>query len=170
MSSIFRNKLAFANMVQQLVAGLQKNLATGSLVVATTTYPTSQLVTSFNSLISAITATATAKAAYQAAVEDEEKLFTQLSPLVSGVRQSLYLMYKGAVDTLADFGISPHKAPVMTPAQRVVATAKAKATRLARHTMSKKAKLAITGSTVAAPASQAAPPVVVSGSSTPHTS
>jgi hypothetical protein len=169
------SKVALANTLTQLVGGLQKHLPTGTLLVANTSYTTSQLATSFTSLVTSIQATATAKAAYQAAVKAEDELYAELFPLVSGVRAVLYQMYRGSIETLADCGISPHKVAIRTAAEKLAAAAKAKATRAARHTLGKKQKAAITGSSAAAaPVSPASPPAPVpvpsNGSGTQHTS
>jgi hypothetical protein len=161
------NRVALDHSLNLLVAGIEKHLAGASLVVATTTYSSATLVTSFQSLTTAIQATATAKAAYQAAVKEEDALFAKIMPLVSGVRALVYQMYAGAIDTLADFGLTPHKKAVVTPEERAASIAKAKATRAARHTMGKNQKKAITGSvpTQASPVSPASSvsPVVSAG-------
>jgi hypothetical protein len=86
---------------------------------------------------------------------------------VSNVKQALLVAFSGQLDTLADFGLTMRSKPVMTPEERLAATAKAKATRAARHTMGSKQKAEIKG-TVAptapaptpAPAPTAIPPTV----------
>jgi hypothetical protein len=55
-------------------------------------------------------------------------------------------MYANAPDTLAVYGLEPHKVPApRTAAQKAATAAKAVATRKARGTTSKKQKLAIKG-------------------------
>lgn len=65
-----------------------------------------------------------------------------------------------AVDVLGEFGFTPKPTPTRSAVTTVLAIAKAKATRLARHTMGKKQRLAIK-----APVQPAAPtdPVVLTG-------
>jgi hypothetical protein len=91
-------------------------------------------------------------------------------------------MFAGAAQTLADFGLEPPKAPKPRTAEQLAAVkAKAKATRLARGTTSKKQKLAIRGNVtgvdivpVTEPAAAAKPAVQeasnASGQPTPGTS
>ena len=55
------------------------------------------------------------------------------------------MAYGNDAAALADFGLPVRKKGVLTPAQRIAATAKAKATRAARHTMGPKQKATVTG-------------------------
>ena len=72
-------------------------------------------------------------------------LRTVMGALVSYVK----LTYGKSPDVLADFGITPRKAPTPTTTEKkVVAVAKRASTRKARGTTSKKAKQAIHGSVV----------------------
>jgi hypothetical protein len=95
--------------------------------------------------VSAVSGSITAKAAYSAAVKAEEEELLQTQAVVNALRKTLLAMYTDP-STLGDFGLSPPKKPNITPAQRVVAAAKAKATRKARHTMGSQQKKAVTGS------------------------
>ena len=81
-----------------------------------------------------------------------ERRARKTKALVSTCIQSISLSFAGQVDTLADFGLTPRKARVVTPEEQVIAAAKAKATRAARHTMGKKQKAAIKGTVAPTPA------------------
>ena len=70
----------------------------------------------------------------------------QSKAFVSAVKQAIYVLFGNNPDALADFGLVPKKVRVpLTPAARVVAAAKSAATRKARGTSGKKAKLALRG-------------------------
>jgi hypothetical protein len=70
----------------------------------------------------------------------------KVDPLVGGYRRLVLTMYAGATQTLADFGLPPPKAKApRTSQQNAAAAAKAKSTRTARGTASRKKKLAIKG-------------------------
>jgi hypothetical protein len=138
---------------QLLISGIQKHFASGSIILNGTSYTGPALVSAVQARLSAVNATIAAKATWQAAVkaEDEELLTSQ--SFLNALRKSLYTMFTD-INDLADFGLKPHKKPALTPAERVVAAAKAKATREARHTMGAVQKKAIKG-TAAPPATGA---------------
>jgi hypothetical protein len=130
-------------------------------------------------LVNSAKAVVASRAAWQAAVAADIAERAKQKTFMSGVRQSLFVAFGGAIDVLADFGLAPHKARrALTPEEKQVAAAKGQATRAARHTMGKKQKKAVKGnvtgitvtvhsaSTVspASTASSAAP-----ASTTPHT-
>jgi hypothetical protein len=145
---------------QKLIAGIQKHFASASVLLNGTTYTGASLVTSVQARVTVVNATLAARATWQAAVKAEEAELESSQPLLNALRKALFTMFSN-IDDLADFGLVPHKKPVLTPAERVAATAKAKATRAARHTMGKVQKKAITG-VVPSPAtgsSSVAPPV-----------
>lgn len=145
---------------QNLVAGLQKHQATmASLFIAGSSVPTTTIITTVQSRMTARVNTAAALAAYHTALAQEEQTIAQSKALVSGTRQALKVMYSGQLAALGDFGLKAPKARApMTPEQKVAAAAKAKATREARHTMGPKAKAKITGATAAAATAPAPSP------------
>ena len=138
---------------QNLVAGLEKHAATiPSLLIAGATVATTSIVTTLQTRMAARANTASALAAYHAAVAAEEATIEQSKAIVSGTKQSLKVMFAGQLTTLGDFGMKAPKARTpMTPEEKVAAAAKAKATRAARHTVGPKVKAKITGATAAAP-------------------
>ena len=80
-------------------------------------------------------AVVTAKTAYHAAVVAEEQKGIVTGALLYDVRQCILAMFP-TPEILSDCGVSPTKHPApLTPEQRVVRAAKAKATRLDRGTI-----------------------------------
>ena len=70
----------------------------------------------------------------------------QVDPVVQGYKDILKVMFAGASQTLADFGLAPRKVPApLTVEQLAARTAKLRATRKARGTLGPKAKKAIKG-------------------------
>ena len=143
---------------QQLLTGFPKRLAGVSILVNGTTYTAASAVAMFQARVTVATAVVTTKAAYQAAVKaaDAEEIATAAT--VSGLVEAIYVAFGDDPAALADLGLVPRKKASMTPAQHLAASAKAKATRAARHTMGPKQKAAITGASVPAVAT-ATPPV-----------
>jgi hypothetical protein len=130
----------------QLVAGIKKHLNNASLIIAGKTYTAADAVNILQARIDAANAIPPAKAAWQNLVKLARSEVAQTKLFVSALRQAIRIMFSQAVDTLADFGISPQKTrKTPTPAKKVVTTAKIRATRAARHTMGKTQKLEIEG-------------------------
>jgi hypothetical protein len=127
-----------------LIAGTQKHLAEASVFVNGTTYSGPEIEKRIQGRLDAVTATMAARAAWLAAVKAEEQALSESQAFYNSYKRGLYNMF-AAIDDLADFGLAPHKKSVMTPEQKLAATAKGKATRAARHTMGKRQRLAITG-------------------------
>jgi hypothetical protein len=157
---MFENHNAVMARYTLLIAGIQKHITT-AVVLANTTYATAtDLAQPFQAWLGAAAATASAGAAYHAAVLNEEALYKVAQTVWLLLQAYARAKFGGDTATLADFGYAPVKHTPATPAVKAAAATKAAATRAARHTMGKKAKLAITGSTAAAPESPASPPVV----------
>jgi hypothetical protein len=152
-----------------LVAGIPLYCPNAIFTVAGQTFTAPQAVTFINTVLAAVTATATAKGAWKDAILAEQKLVAADGTTVKEIRNNIATMFSNAMNTLSAFEIAPRKVPTpLTADQRAAATAKAKATRLARGTASKKAKAAITGNVtgvtitpVTAPTGAPAVPVTV---------
>ncbi len=130
----------------KLTAGLTKHQATlSSFVLGGKTVQVSEVLTTLQSRRNTGATAITARAAWHAAVAADRTQRTQSNPLVANVKQSLHAMFAGSIDTLADFGLTPRKVPVVSPEVKVAAAAKAKATRAARHTQGPKQKAATKG-------------------------
>ena len=129
-----------------LSTGLVKHEATlPSFTIAGAIVKTPDVVTTLQSRQNSAKAVESTRAIWQAAVAADRSLRAQANATVSGVKQALHVMFAGSPDTLADFGLTPRKPHVVTPAVKVAAAAKAKATRAARHTMGAQQKAGIKG-------------------------
>jgi hypothetical protein len=150
---------------QGLIDGLTKHEATlTSFLVGGTSFKTSDVITVLRARIAAANAAQSTRATWQTAVKANAGERASTKTLVSGVKQQLLVMFAGSIDTLAEFGLKPRKAPApLTPEKKVVAAAKAKATRAARHTMGTKQKASVKGTvtTIVTPASPVASPPAV---------
>jgi len=135
-----------ASLAAQLIAGTKKHLPTTSVTLSGVVYTPAQLETSLQTLVDlntaleAARATARTKAAAQKA--QSPPLRGQMSAFVAYVK----VTFGNTPDVLADFGLTPRKAPTpLTVEQKAEATAKRAATRAARHTMGKLQKKAVKG-------------------------
>jgi hypothetical protein len=140
------NHAAILASLQALISGLQKQLPSGSFTLVSTAYTTASLVQAFQASIDTLTAVTAAHASAKVAVAAWLNEQAKMAPTVSALKRTLQAMYANAPDTLSLFGLQPRKAAApRTGAQLAASAAKAKATRIARGTTSKKQKLAITG-------------------------
>jgi len=131
---------------QDLINGINAQLKGASLTVANQVVTASQAVATLQARIDATNAVTTAKAAWQTAVKTEDTELAQTKLFVAALRKAVSIMFAGATSTLADFGIAPPKPrTALTAAQKLLAAQRAQATRVARHTVGPKAKLAIKG-------------------------
>ncbi len=146
--------------VQALVAGTQKHFPNGSFTLGDVTYTTASLVQAIQALEDALTAVHAAHATVRDAVRAHRAAQANVAPLLRDYRTFLRAAFSTAA-TLADFGLTPVRAPrPLDSEQRATATAKLRATRLARGTTSKKQKLAIKGdvtSVLVTPVTRAGP-------------
>ena len=142
----------------QLIAGLQKHATTvATLLISGVPHDNASIAAVLKARVDAGNSTLAARAAWQTAVKAERDERAKTKAFVSGVRQALKVAFAGSIDTLADFGLTPRKVPVRTPEQKAAATAKALATRAARHTMGPKQKKQVTGQSAAAAARASSP-------------
>jgi hypothetical protein len=129
-----------------LVAGIPLYCPNAIFTVAGQTFTAPQAVTFIESVLNAVAGTASAKGAWKDAILAEAKLVAQDGATVKEIRNNIAGMFSNQQNTLTAFEILPKKVPVpLTAAKRAAATAKAKATRLARGTTSKKQKATVTG-------------------------
>jgi len=183
-----RSRTQMVQADTQLLNGIQKHFPSTTFTIQSGPVTTAQVVDALNGRITSAQAVVTAKLGYHAVVVADEQEVQKTDPLVQDVRQSILTMYSTSPQVLSDCGVSPRKLPApLTPEQKVVRAAKARATRAARGTMSAKKKAAIVGSvpetitiSTGASGSGASPPAVApapatggstattNGSSTPH--
>jgi hypothetical protein len=126
------NKKALIMSIDQLIAGIQKHIATASMIVANGTYTGAQLVAVLQPLADLVSATTAARAAWQSDVAAEKKAFAQADEFLSLLHQAIYAAYGNAVATLADFGLPPRTRKVPNAQAKAAAVEKALATKRAR--------------------------------------
>jgi hypothetical protein len=132
--------------LQGLILGLQKQLPSGQYTLVSTVYTTPALVTALQGTVATLTALAAAHAALKVALAAWDAEEAKMGPVVLALRRTLQSMYVNAPDTLLGFGVEPRKVPApRTAAEKAASAAKAKATREARGTTSKKQKLTVSG-------------------------
>ncbi len=143
--SMFNDKATVQNRVQALIAGAQKHFSNGQVTFGGATHTAASLIQAFQGLLDAFGPVDAARTSLHDGVAALHTTQENVAPLVRGFTSYLRVTYSDATQ-LGDFGLAPRKvvAP-LTAEKRVVATAKAKATRAARGTTSKKQKLAIKG-------------------------
>ena len=145
-SSTSKSKAAALAQLLALIAGTQKHLPNGSFTIGSTAYTAASLIQVLQTLVTAMTARIAAATGAKDALVTEQATQTNVGPIVLAYKKLVLAAYANASQTLSDFGLAPPKvrAP-LSAAQLAARAAKAKATRAARGTTSKKQKLAITG-------------------------
>ena len=132
--------------VQAIIAGTTKHLPNGSFTLGNTTYTSTSLVQVFQRLVSAMLARNAAETGAKDALTAEQAARAQVDPILRAYEHLVLVTFAGASQTLADFGLAPPKARTPLTAEQLAArAAKAKATRIARGTTSKKKKLGVKG-------------------------
>ncbi len=130
---------------QALVVGIPKRMGSAQFLVNEQTLTAAAVVTMLQGRVTAAQNAATSQAAFHAAVKAADAAESATAATVSGVVETIYVAFGNDAAALADFGLPVRRKGVLTPAQRIAAVAKAKATRAARHTMGPKQKATVTG-------------------------
>jgi hypothetical protein len=145
-SSTSTTKAAALAHVLALIAGTQKHLPNGSFTIGTVTYTSASLIQVLQDLASAMQARDAAETGAKDALAAAQAAQAKVGPILRAYEHLVLVTFAGATQTLADFGLAPPKARTPLTAQQLAArAAKAKATRVARGTTSKKQKLALKG-------------------------
>ena len=134
--------------LQQLIAGIQKDIPAGStMVVNGQKYTQAQLVTLLQGLLALFLDAMTAKLAYMSKLKAREDELVTARDTYAAVKAVIVAQLGRKNPQLGDFGLSPHAPKVLTTEQKQLQAAKAKVTREKRHTMGKtqKAGLKATG-------------------------
>jgi ABC-type transporter Mla subunit MlaD len=140
------SKATLQQRLRALTTGTQKHFPNGTLSFGAATYTPEQLVQLFKSLDDATTAMDTAHSRWQDALKAQRDVLAKVGPVVRDYRSYLVALYGKSVESLADFGLTPRKAPAPRTAEaKATAAKKAVATREARHTGGKRQKAAIHG-------------------------
>ena len=132
--------------MQALNAGMQKHFPNGQLTFGNAVHTTESIVEAIQGLVDAYSAVNAANATAKDALAARRAKQTNVEPVIRDLVVFLRATFRDATSQLGDFGLQAPKArtPISTDT-RVVARAKAKATRIARGTTSKKQKLAVHG-------------------------
>jgi type I site-specific restriction endonuclease len=131
---------------RRLIDGFQKHGATvPSMTIAAVTLSVDDLMKALQSRIDALKAVTTTKASWQTAVKANHELREGTDPLVSRMKQTLLVIFAEQPAALVDFGLTERAKVNLPPEIRLAAAAKAKATRVARHTMGPKQKAKVKG-------------------------
>jgi len=146
---------------QAVISGLLAFYApTDTFLMKSGTYTRDDLVTKFQTLVAALESTKSNYQQWRQGIQAERSLELEVEPLRVGVRAVAQTRFGKDGTQLLQFGFPLAKVPVHTPASKVLAAAKAKATREVRGTLTKKEKAALKGTvttvTVGTPAPQAA--------------
>ena len=126
---------------QKLADGFQKHQALlTQLFILGEPLTAAQLVTNIEEIVAVADRAVAVRAAWLAAVQEDLATRKGRGAFLGAVRAALLAAFKDQIDILADFGLTARAVPVLTPEEKQAAVAKAKATRVARHTMGKKQK------------------------------
>jgi hypothetical protein len=121
----------------------QKMAGMASVPVAGQQVPVAEVFASLQKRIDAGSAVVPAEAAFHKAVQDNADVRESTAKFVRDLLVTITALFGTDVDTLALFGRKPPKTPTKSPKVLVTAAEKAMATRKARGTKGKKARLAI---------------------------
>src|ERR1700677_292235 len=118
---------------QAVISGLLAFYAsTDTFLMKSGTYTRDDLVTKFQALVAAIQSTNSNYQQWRQGIQAERSLELEVEPLRVGVRAVAQTRFGKDGTQLLQFGFQPAKVRVQTPASKVLAAAKAKATREAR--------------------------------------
>jgi hypothetical protein len=135
--------------LEAIILGLQKHFPSGQFTLGNVAYTTAALVQLFQGLVTAIKGVNAAQVSAKEAVAGMRTEKAKVGPVLLALKRNLQSSFGTASTTLADFGLEPTKARAQeTVEDKAAAAAKRKATREARGTTGKKAKLAIKGDVV----------------------
>jgi hypothetical protein len=132
--------------IRGLIAGTQKHPPSAPVALGGSTYTAQALEQVFQGLLDALTASDTARAAWEDTVTKVRARKATVLPLARAYANTLLAANGNTSSVLADYGLTPRKARApMTTDQQAAAVAKRKATRAARHTMGSVQKKAVKG-------------------------
>ncbi len=153
-------KVDLQALYQAVISGLLAFYApTDTFLMKSGTYTRDDLVLKFQAFVASLETTKNSNRQWRQDIQAERALELEVTPLRVGVRAVAQTRFGKDGTQLIQFGFQPAKVRVQTPASKVLAAAKAKATREARGTLTKKEKAALQGTvttvTVGKPAPQA---------------
>ena len=151
-----KNKATRQNDNRKIVGAIRKHL-TESVTLEGVKYTPARLAKMFQNGIDIADATDVASKSWHTAVATEKAKTQELSGVQTTLRDHVSATFGAASTEFADFGFKPKAVRTVEAKTKADAVVKRAATRDARHTMGKRARLKVTGATAAA-ASSATPP------------
>ncbi|MGH7269037.1 MAG: hypothetical protein ACREJ3_01290 [Polyangiaceae bacterium] len=155
-------------LAKQFIAGTEKHLTNGTQVpLVGGSFTPAQITSKLQALVTLRGDVDAAKATTKAKVATETANMPALRTFMSAFESFVKAAYGTSPDVLADFGIHPKPRVQLTVEAKVVAAAKRKATRAARHTMGAKQKMGVKGAVtgvLVTPITAATPTVVAPSS------
>src|SRR5579859_2607385 len=140
------NKLTLESEYHALYdATLAEFPATAVFEILGQTYTRDQFLAKIKTRLDAFGTTASKKADWRGAVETEQAVNGDVSPIRNAFRGILVMKYGKNSPKLLTFGYRPNKTPQKTSASKTLGAVKAKSTRKARGTMGKKQKKGVKG-------------------------
>jgi len=140
------NKVTLAQSLTRLIAGLKLHPSSTPVVLEGQSYTSSSLIELLQSLVDALTKVDAAKAQWSDTLQQMVGLKAEVIPVVGALRSYLLTTNGSSPSVLGDYGLSPRKPKTpLTGERQAAATAKARATRAARHTMGSKQKAGVKG-------------------------
>lgn len=127
------------------ISGVDKHLSShASIVLDATSYTPAELKAAIEADSAVFRAAEEARLRYLRLAAESRATKKVANARQLALRSYVTLHFGGAaVDVIGDFGFAPKAAPTRSAATLMQAIAKAKATRVARHTMGKRQRLAI---------------------------
>jgi hypothetical protein len=119
--------------------------ASGTFELPSGTFTVPELTEEIDEYIGAVSDVTAAAQAFHAAVEREKKLRASAFARRAELKAVIAARIGKHTTAMASYGFAPAKVRVVSPKAKLLGALKAKATRLARGTMGRRQKLAITG-------------------------
>ena len=143
-------RLEVLEELRGLEAGIKKNLATFTFIVAGKRYTGPEALAFVQQTLAVAVAVATAHASLTEAIQNEKHFLALNARTLKALRDMIRLMYGGGdATTLAEFKIEPRKVrKQMTVETLLIRAAKSRATRAKRRTMGKRQKAKIKGDVI----------------------
>ncbi len=132
--------------IQALISGLPKYCPSMNIMLDGEPYTTTEVVQLLQTVLDALTAITAARTALAASIAAGKKVAANEGVLAKEAREVVAVGFANTPAALDALAITPRKSPKPLSAEaRLAATAKARATRIARGTTSKKEKAKISG-------------------------
>jgi hypothetical protein len=141
-----RNRVQVVAAAKKFIAGTAKHFGNVTQVTMSGgSYTPAEITSTLQSLVDLDAAVDAARIMTAVKVAAEAAQIPAASALLSALRTYVRAIYGASPDVLADFGLAPKKQAQVSPETQVIAAAKRKATRAARHTMGPKQKKGVKG-------------------------